>query len=310
MAKIQARNVDDALFALIEQTAMKNERSLEGEIRFALRAYYQSEDAPAASDRENWQQETGQRLTFLFDRLMADNYFREFAGARPIDTFDLVRLARQLNTSPGLLMDIMAGRQELTFSLADKIAQNFDASADWLLGGSGSPFEADRIGADYPAFFRPDNGKRYVFELHRIDGGRFDGTLFVLRQDLQTQQLRLGVVTEQFNLSAGMGGTGHANLKDFLLFLKTDCGDMQLNAFRWQAEAVEYDFWELFGRHHPRYFQNPAKRSSADWLQRLLQGEDPGGWFKGWSPCLVEIAATPFGESAAANVQEKPHGTV
>ncbi len=30
MAKIQARNVDDALFARIEQSAMKNERSLEG----------------------------------------------------------------------------------------------------------------------------------------------------------------------------------------------------------------------------------------------------------------------------------------
>ncbi len=30
MAKIRARNVDDALFARIEQSAMKNERSLEG----------------------------------------------------------------------------------------------------------------------------------------------------------------------------------------------------------------------------------------------------------------------------------------
>ena len=35
MAKIRARNVDDALFARIEQSAMKNERSLEGEIRGA-----------------------------------------------------------------------------------------------------------------------------------------------------------------------------------------------------------------------------------------------------------------------------------
>ncbi|HGS6999614.1 TPA: hypothetical protein ACMEWZ_005630, partial [Klebsiella pneumoniae] len=37
MAKIQARNVDDALYQRIEQSAMKNERSLEGEIRTALR---------------------------------------------------------------------------------------------------------------------------------------------------------------------------------------------------------------------------------------------------------------------------------
>ncbi len=40
MAKIQARNVDDALFARIEQSAMKNERSLEGEIRLALARQY------------------------------------------------------------------------------------------------------------------------------------------------------------------------------------------------------------------------------------------------------------------------------
>ena len=40
MAKIQARNVDDALFERIEQSAMKNERSMEGEIRLALAAAY------------------------------------------------------------------------------------------------------------------------------------------------------------------------------------------------------------------------------------------------------------------------------
>ncbi|EKM4398497.1 hypothetical protein PUU75_005198, partial [Escherichia coli] len=80
MAKIQARNVDDALFARIEQSAMKNERSLEGEIRIALREYYQPvvQAQSVMSDRERWQRETGKRLKWLFNRLMADNYFREF----------------------------------------------------------------------------------------------------------------------------------------------------------------------------------------------------------------------------------------
>ncbi len=40
MAKIQARNVDDGLYELILQSSMKNERTLEGEIRFALQDYY------------------------------------------------------------------------------------------------------------------------------------------------------------------------------------------------------------------------------------------------------------------------------
>ncbi|MBK6075736.1 hypothetical protein NL329_30650, partial [Klebsiella pneumoniae] len=56
MAKIQARNVDDALFARIEQSAMKNERSLEGEIRLALaRQYPAGTTSPEIlSSRQQW----------------------------------------------------------------------------------------------------------------------------------------------------------------------------------------------------------------------------------------------------------------
>lgn len=60
MAKIQARNVDDALFARIEQSAMKNERSLEGEIRLALAAAYPPPEqiARQLTLRESWLKET------------------------------------------------------------------------------------------------------------------------------------------------------------------------------------------------------------------------------------------------------------
>lgn len=77
MAKIQARNVDDALFARIEQSAMKNERSLEGEIRLALaRQYPVRTISPAIlSSRQQWQKECGGRLCTLFDRLSADGFF-------------------------------------------------------------------------------------------------------------------------------------------------------------------------------------------------------------------------------------------
>ncbi|MEN5568817.1 hypothetical protein ABEK51_27350, partial [Klebsiella pneumoniae] len=68
MAKIQARNVDDALFARIEQSAMKNERSLEGEIRLALaRQYPAGTTSPEIlSSRQQWQKECGGRLRALF----------------------------------------------------------------------------------------------------------------------------------------------------------------------------------------------------------------------------------------------------
>ena len=75
MAKIQARNVDDALFARIEQSAMKNERSMEGEIRLALAAAYPPPEqiARRLSLRESWLKETGQRFLTLLEKLQADN---------------------------------------------------------------------------------------------------------------------------------------------------------------------------------------------------------------------------------------------
>ncbi|MDT0177831.1 hypothetical protein Q9R34_17535 [Enterobacter sp. BRE11] len=315
MAKIQARNVDDALYQRIEQSAMKNERSVEGEIRTALREYYQPTDneGPALTEREQWQLETGQRLKWLFDRLMADNYFREYAGARPLDTFDLVRLGRQLDTSPGLLMDIMEGRQELTFELADRIAHNFDASADWLLGERGQPFPFVDIGSKgYGEFFFPASSKSdYTFEFLRVDGGMHDGTLIILRQDVQTKRITSGVITE-FYLRSGMRSGGYGNLKRFLLLLKTEGARLSINTYDWTPEHPNFGFSTVFGQHHHVYFQDSPRRSSARWLQQIFNGEDPDGWFSnGWTPILKEIGETPFGVSvrtASNNMAEAEKG--
>lgn len=310
MAKIQARNVDDALYLRIEQSAMKNERSLEGEIRIALREYYQPDDqsTPTLSTREHWQHECGQRLQWVFDRLMDDNYFREFGQSKKVELPELVRLARLLGVSPGLLMDSLDGHREITFGLADELVKKFAVSADWLLSGTGSPFPVARIGNAYREFFLPADGSRgHVFELVRIASGRFEGTLFCLRFHPETQQYALGVVTEQFMLRDGMGGTGHANLKHFLQFLKTACSDLPMNAFHWTPAPDENDFWQLFGQHHPLYFQNATQRTTARWLQQLLNGEDPGGWFPGWTSGLAELGAMPFGEPPEDRPAEDVH---
>lgn len=317
MAKIQARNVDDALFARIEQSAMKNERSLEGEIRIALRAYYQPEGEvePALSMRQEWQQETGQRLRWLLDRLMEDNFFREFAGARPLDTFDLVRIARQLAISPGLLMDILEGQTELTFELAEAIARYFDASADWLMGGSGQPFPVISLGSGgYRDFFFPSGSdNHYVFDFLRISGGMHDGTLIILRQDTQTKQVTPCVVTEIFYLRSGMGSGGYGNLKRFLLFLKTEGARLSINTYDWQPEQPDFGFWSVIGQHHHTLFQDTPRRTSARWLQQMFNGEDPGDWFcNGWTSILKEIGEIPFGgrpEGEADNATTAAGGT-
>lgn len=305
MAKIQARNVDDSLYQLIEQSAMRNERSIEGEIRTALREYYQPvvQEDPFRTSRERWQKETGQRLGWIFDRLCEDNYFREFGSKKKAGTAEIVRLARRLDVSPGLLMDLMEGHSEMTTTMADRIASELDISASWLLTGERSPFPVVSLGMDYPGFFIPsgDNG-RYIFEFIRISKGRHEGTLICLRIHPDSGHMALGVVTAEFKLcNDGSGGTGHGKLLAFLLYLKTCCARLPMNAFNWAAEDGDFDFWSVVGQHHPVYFQDFRHRETAGWLQQLLAGEDPDEWFRGWRGDLEKIGNTPFGGKATGD---------
>lgn len=298
MAKIQARNVDDALYQRIEHSAMKNERSLEGEIRTALREYYQPvvSHEPTMSERERWQRETGKRLKWLFDRLTEDNYYRMSGRAHKAGVPETVQLARQLDTSPGLLMDIMEGRQELTFQLADAMAEKFDADAGWLLDGRETPFPVVDLGMDYHGFFLPaGDDTRYAFEFIRISRGRHEGALICLRIHSETGRMALGTVTAEFNLCKnGSGGTGHGRMLDFMLFLKENCAHRSMNAFDWEVDDG-FDFWSVVGQHHPVYFQDFRRRATSGWLQQVFTGKDPDGWFTGWEGDLKEIQDMPFG---------------
>lgn len=307
MAKIQARNVDDALYQRIEASAMRHERSLEGEIRIALRDYYTSavaEEAPL-SLRERWQQQTGQRLQWLFDRLIADGCLDTWKRDRTAGIADFVRVARQLETRPGQLMDLIDGRRDMAPAMADELARHFGACSDWLLTGEGSPFRVTRIGSHgYSEFFLPAEGGEHTFELIRISQGRHEGTLIILRTRTDTGQTELGVVTEAFYLGAGMGGGGHGNLKAFLLFLKTKCTHLAKNTYDFTPPEPDFDFWSVIGQHHPVWFKDANRRSTARWLQQMYAGDDPAGWFDGWKSDLEEIAATPFGDEGSQDVTD------
>lgn len=286
MVKIQVSNVEESLYQRIQATALKHERSLEGEIRLALHKYYQPnvKKEPILSARERWQLETGKRLEWLFEVLMADFFFREFSGSGPEEIFELVGLARMLNTSPGLLMDLMEGLQELTFALADTMAQDLKVSARWLLGGQGIPFPTVNLASDYSDFFlSEDEDGHNAFEFIRIAGGRHSGALLCLRTNSHSGDIKLGVVTTKFmpcNVSAGE--TGHSNLLSFLLFLKNRCSHLAIQSCDWEPEEPGIEFWSIIGQHHPVYFQDFIQRINIGWLHHLLTGPDPADWFEGW----------------------------
>ncbi|MGX5056826.1 hypothetical protein ACWKX9_24755 [Enterobacter asburiae] len=312
MAKIQARNVDDALFARIEQSAMKNERSLEGEIRLALATLYPatdpSQNAVPPSMRDRWQQETGQRLRWLLQRLNEDG-FGTRARAGDVGVADYVHLGDRLSTSPGLLMDIAEGCAEMTSTIAGAMEKYCGVRAEWLVTGEGDVFPVVKLGTysgmSWQEFFFPDDDGRCVFEFIRIGGGRHDGTLLILRQDEETGAIATGLVTEAFSLAHGMGSGGYGNLKNFLLFLKQYGGPLVMNAYQFTPPEPDFDFWSVMGRHHPVWFRDINRCSPSRWLQQLLGGEDPGEWFKGgWSPLLKEVAAARVQDAADERAAE------
>lgn len=308
--------MDDALFARIEQSAMKNERSVEGEIRLALATLYPAADPSQnivpLSMRDRWQQETGQRLRWLLQRLNEDG-FGTRARTGDVRVGDYVRLGDQLRTSPGLLMDIAEGRAEMTPEMADALHRWCGASGDWLLSGEGESFPVVKpgtcSGVSWQEFFFPDDDDRYVFEFIRITGGRHDGTLLILRQDEESGFVTTGIVTEAFYLRAGMGSEGYSNLKTFLLFLKTHCRDLVMNAYVFEPPEPDFDFWSVMGQHHPVWFRDAKRRSPSRWLQQVLNGRDPGEWFAGGgSPILQALAEAAAGEPHAPAGQADPDG--
>lgn len=59
------------------------------------------------------------------------------------------------------------------------------------------------------------------------------------------------------------------------------------------------------GQHHPVWFREAKRRSPSCWLQQVLSGEDPGGWFKGgWSLVLKDVAEARTQDVADARAAE------
>ncbi|HEY3983622.1 hypothetical protein [Cedecea sp.] len=305
MAKIQARNIDEGLFERITQSAMKNERSVEGEIRLALATLYPATDPSQnivpLSMRDRWQQETGQRLRWMLQRLNEDG-FGERTGTGTVDMGDFVRLSGQLGTGPGLLMDIAEGRAEMTAAVAGAIEKYCGVRTEWLITGEGDVFPVQDISGLYEDFFLPADGSNgYIFELLRVGQGFHEGATLCLRRSASTGQTIVAVLTGTFHLSPRNGSGGRRSLLQFLTFLKEKGAGLAINTFDWAPEDEESEPRQVAGMHHLRYFQQTIRRTSAGWLQLLLNGKDPEGWFAGHTGDLEALAAMPYGGAEPQN---------
>lgn len=84
-----------------------------------------------------------------------------------------------------------------------------------------------------------------------------------------------------------------------------------MNAYVFSPPEPDFDFWSVMGQHHPVWFRDAKRRSPSRWLQQVLSGEDPGGWFQGgWTPILKEVAAAPGPETASGYTDPRKNDPV
>lgn len=277
MAKVQARNIDDNIYENILRSAGKNERTIEGEIRFALNTLYADVAAPR-SESERWARDVSERLRMLVARLQEDRFFRLS------EKFDPINLARQIGErDPEGVLNAFEGIGIPSFTLIKEIARNLDCSLDWLLTGKGPMFRVFELGHDYADLLKGymDQETGYLdenYQLHfiRITGNeRHDGTLLLIIKDADGYK---GYYEScRFNFAPdGVGGTGRGNLESFLTFLKGNFSSRQLRSFLFRdTTKLSYDI----DSHHPcAYLKDHRKLDTNPWLIDILEGVEPKGF--------------------------------
>jgi len=292
MARINIRELPDHIHQAISESADKNNRSTEGEVRSILQSYVSSLEAQAAPNltyRQTWQRYMGDRLDQLFACVRRDQVF---PVTEPQSIADIARAIGE--ESPANLLDCLDGLSSPTFDMLDRVVAWSGGSYNWLLSGMGTVFPVENIGNKYQDFFLYDQHSNDVsFHLLRICGGRSDGMLLCIRYDSARQTYASGYISEHFMLKGGMGSGGSGNLNRFIRFLKTSCGNRVLKAYNYDETEMNTQQ----GAHHPLYYLRLA--SQAEWLRKLFSGEDPDNWLAGNLPLWRGMNELPLGNGEA-----------
>lgn len=296
MANIQVRKFPDDIYERIAQSAAKAERSVEGEVRYALAMAYPAQPDARLSLRERWQLETAQRLQQLIDQLEADGFWHHRG---PGGVLHMARLMGE--PSPAYLLDCLDGATPLTWEAAKRLSASTGVGENWLLDGLGDMFPVEDIGNHYDQFFRPETPGNYRFHLFRIGHQPGLKPLLCIRHNRADNTYAMGRVMGQFYLGDGMGATGMGNLKRFLQYLKKHSARLRWDAYLFDSENADT------GNHHPCFYLNGVRHTESTWLESMLNGETPT-WLTEFSWYAEEVKNAPFGDSTPVNggSHEKP----
>lgn len=142
--KMMLRGITPELRSTLSELAERNSRSLEGEIRVALRAWTE----PFLNNKKQSVRcrEVADRLHKALD--LATNF--RWSGK----SFTASHIAERIGeTHAGSIEESLAGEKELSFALLRKIADDLGVSGEWLVHAQGVPYPLER-------FELPERGDR------------------------------------------------------------------------------------------------------------------------------------------------------
>lgn len=267
MSRINIRSLDDSTVDILTASAVRNQRSLEAEIRYALIQYAERLQAPVQpiTARQRWQREAGERLVTLV-KLLDEGQVLGYPDGR-----GLFYVAEAIGeASPALLLDCAEGLAPLPYAVAQRLSQHYGCSANWLITGAGDPFPVPDIGDSYHTFLEPaSDNPNITVNLVRLSKGRNAGTLLFLVSG-PGNQLRIGRSYSSFQLTHDMGAGGQGKLESFAEYLRAHEGDMKFRAFNSDIELEP----EPLGNHHASFYFQSKHLEQAYWLQPLINGDD------------------------------------
>jgi len=277
MPKVQARNVDDNVYENIVRSANRNERTIEGEVRFTLNAIY-GEATVAKSKSEKWAKDVSERLNILISGLQEDKFFR--LGEK----FDPITFAMEIGEQdPTTILNAFEGIDTPSFKLLEAIAKHLQCSPHWLLTGEGPRFPFFELGNDYREMFKTYMNKETgellaetEFNFIRIVGNNnHDGTLLLL---IKSPNSYIGYYEScHFNFAQdGVGGTGRGNLESFLKFVKQYIGKGAIKSYLYRdVKGLSSNIRS----HHPcAYLRDHRNLDTNPWLIDILDGVEPKGF--------------------------------
>lgn len=133
--KVLVRKIPEDVMAAMTQLATLHDRSLEAEVRHAMRVYVKP--YLTSKERSSRAKVLAERLQFLLDQDTEVQYKRHVEARK----FSISEFAQQVGMEfVTEVEDWFLGAREASFSQLAKVALYFSASPEWLMHGIGEPY--------------------------------------------------------------------------------------------------------------------------------------------------------------------------